>query len=94
MRWTKRHSRNAVLAKARLRVEQAESEPATEPRRKVSIPRSKVRFTLTFEDHRIGDKLRLSLCELPWRGRFVSMQGEMLSTAQIGLMLATILNHD
>ena len=57
MGWTLKHSQNAVAAKARKRM--AEPDYSREPHRKVRMPRGRVRFTLTLEDHEIGDKMRL-----------------------------------
>ena len=94
MRWTKAHSKNAVTAKERLRIARALAplKGGTEqPRARASV---KVRFVLTIEDTKIGDKLRLSLYELPWRGRFVSTDGKELSSAAISRAVQTILNHD
>ena len=95
MRWTKTRSKHAVEAKERLRIARAlallKGEAATT---RVRVPRSKVRFTLTIEDARIGDRLRLSLYELPWRGRFVSTDGKKCSTATICRMLKEVLNHE
>jgi hypothetical protein len=61
----------------------AEPDFSGELNRKIRMPRGKVRFTLTLEDHQIGDKMRLSLFCLPWRGRFVSTDGQQLSAAKI-----------
>jgi hypothetical protein len=92
MRWTKRHSVNAVAAKARKRM--AEPDFSNEPRRKVRVPRGRIRFTLTLEDHQIGDKIRLGLFALPWRGRFVSTDGQQLSAAKIISAVNTVLCHE
>jgi len=65
---------------------------SNEPRRKIRIPRGRVRFTLILEDHHIGDKMRLGLFSMPWRGRFISTDGQTLSTARICKAVKTALN--
>ena len=92
MQWTKRHSQNAIAAKARKRM--AEPDFSNETRRKIRMPRGRVRFTLTLEDHQIGDKLRLGLFALPWRGRFVSTDGQQLSAAKILSAVNATLCHE
>ena len=52
MGWTLKHSQNAVAAKARKRI--AGPDFSNESRRKIRMPRGRVRFTLTIEDHQIG----------------------------------------
>lgn len=94
MRWTKAHSQNAVTAKERLRIARALAPLKEERSNRVRVPTARVRFTLTIEDAKIGDKLRLSLYELPWRGRFASTDGKELSSAAISRAVQTILNHD
>lgn len=56
--------------------------------------RASPRFWLSIRDRKIGDSLTLSLTPLPWRGRFISTDGQELSTAQICRALAATLNHD
>lgn len=94
MRWTKRHSQNAVAAKARKRMDRATAPTETGPRRKVAMPRSNARFQLTIRDWQIGDSITLSLTPLPWRGRFVDSEHNELNTAQICRMLQETLNHE
>ena len=94
MRWTKRHSQNAVAAKARKRVERATAQIEAGPSRKVAMPRSKARFQLTIRDWKIGDSITLSLTPLPWRGRFVDSDRNKLNTAQICRMVQETLNHE
>jgi hypothetical protein len=65
---------------------------SNETRRKIRRPRGRVRFTLVLEDHKLRDKMRLSLFELPWRGRFVSTDGQQLSAANICGAIKTALN--
>ena len=51
MRWTKRHSQNAVAAKERRRIERALAEPEIEPPRKSAASRRQTGF---YYPHRIG----------------------------------------
>lgn len=92
MYFTAAYSKNAVAKKARLRIERAEAVPKIE-RRKIRVPRSRARFTITVQDHQIGDGMRLSLRELPWRGRFISTEGQELSTKQVCGAIREVLNH-
>lgn len=57
--WTKQHSRNAVAAKERKRIERAEAEPVID-RRRVTVPRkSKADFIIRIED-RFGERVQVS----------------------------------
>jgi hypothetical protein len=58
------------------------------------MPRGRVRFTLTLQDHQVGDKMRLSLFALPWRGQFISTNGQQLSTAKVCTAVRTALNFN
>jgi hypothetical protein len=84
--------RKAVLAREKIRM--AEPDFSNESRRKIRMPRGRVRFTLTLEDHQIGDKLRLGLFALPWRGRFVSTDGQQLSASKILSAVNATLCHE
>ena len=84
--------KKAVAVRERKRM--VELDFSDEPPRKVRIPRGKVRFRLTIRDEKIGDSLTLSLRELPWRGRFVTSAGKLLSTHQIQTAIGAILNHE
>jgi hypothetical protein len=87
--------RDRTLAvQAREKIRMAEPDFSGETRRKIRAPRGRVRFTLTLEDHQIGDKIRLGLFALPWRGRFVSTDGQQLSAAKICTMVNTTLNFN
>lgn len=92
MTWTKRHSANAVAAKARKRM--AEPVFTNEPRRKIRMPRSLARFRITIRDEKIGDSLTLSLTQLPWPGRFLDSDRNELSTAKVCRMVRETLNHE
>lgn len=62
MRWTKRHSQNAVAAKARLRIARAHAEPSW-PRVKCHVPRTPAAdFIITIKSKR-GERLQVSV----WR---------------------------
>lgn len=59
MRWTKRHSQNAVAAKERKRMERANAEPVFD-RRRVPVPRkAKADFIIRIED-RFGERVQVS----------------------------------
>ena len=83
-----------LAAKAREAKRVAEPDFSNESRRKIRMPRGRVRFTLTLEDHQIGDKMRLGLFALPWRGRFVTTDGQQLSAATILTAVNATLCHD
>jgi hypothetical protein len=88
MKWTKRHSQNAVAARARKRMEPLE---IVEARRRVPIPRkSRARFTLQIRDHKVGDSLTLNLHPAPWPNRWLCEHGEF-SSAKLGRAVALIL---
>jgi hypothetical protein len=91
-RYTDKDRELAVAARARIRM--SEPDFSNENRRKIRMPRGRVRFSLTLEDHQIGDKLRLGLFTLPWRGRFVSTDGYQLSAAKICTAVNAVLCHD
>jgi hypothetical protein len=61
MRWTKRHSQNAVAAKARLRIQRALAEPEFAPSAKVFTPRrTKPDFIIRIESAR-GERMQVSV---------------------------------
>jgi hypothetical protein len=61
MRWTKRHSRNAVAAKERLRIERALADPEFAPPRKMRLPRAaKPDFIIRIESAR-GERLQVAV---------------------------------
>jgi hypothetical protein len=91
-RYTDRDRQLATHARARIRISAPDFSSAS--RRKVRMPRGRIRFTLTLEDHQIGDKMRLGLFALPWRGRFVSTDGQQLSAVKIISAVNTVLCHD
>ena len=90
--YTDRDRQLATEARARIRM--SEPDFSNETRRKIRMPRGRVRFTLTLEDHEIGDKMRLSLFSLPWRGQFVSTDGQQLSGSKICAAIKTALNFN
>lgn len=89
MKWTKRHSQNAVAAKARRRMN-----PMGEPqarRYRVPMPRrARARFTLQIRDHLHGDSLTLNLHPAPWPHRWICEQGQF-STAHLAKTIRLIL---
>ncbi len=93
MSWTKRHSQNAVAAKARRRLHPAEPQPerAVAPRRPHPRGRAKWRLHLRDLDH--GDSLTLTLHRLPWPARYVDTAGQPHSAASVGRAVATLLQH-
>lgn len=61
MTWTKKHSQNAVAAKARLRMQRATAELPPEPKRRVFTPRrAKPDFIIRIESRR-GERLQVSV---------------------------------
>jgi hypothetical protein len=92
MAWKKKHSRNAVAAKARRRLARSEATPTDANRRKLRRPRSRARFRISIRDLLVGDSLTLTLTELPWPGRFVTAEGEAISAAQLCRMFQHALN--
>lgn len=82
--------KKAVAAKERKRVAEPQFE---EPHRKVRVPRTKARFRIQIQDFKLGDSLTLSLKQLPWRGRFISGDGQQFSTAKVCRTISTALNH-
>lgn len=72
MRWTKRHSQNAVAAKARKRT--ADDEIEIEPPRRVYHPRRiKPDFTVRIED-RFGSRVQISVVRC--FGRVMTSDGQ------------------
>jgi hypothetical protein len=91
MRWTKEHSRNAVLAKARKRM--AEPDWKGEVRRKDLLRRAKAKWRLQIRDLERGDSLTLLLYRLPWPARFVGSDGKQHSAAEVGRFVSTLLSQ-
>lgn len=61
MRWTKRHSQNAVAARSRLRIARATAPPDFKPARNVFTPRRpKPDFIIRIESRR-GERLQVSV---------------------------------
>jgi hypothetical protein len=57
--WTKQHSKNAVAAKNRKRIERANAEPAIDRRRIASPRKAKADFIIRIED-RFGERVQVS----------------------------------
>jgi len=88
MKWTKRHSQNAVAARARKRLTPLE---ADEPARRVPVPRRKrARFTIQIRDHAVGDSLTLNLHPSPWPNLWLCEHGQF-SSAHLAKTLSLIL---
>ena len=69
MRWTKRHSKNAVEAKARIRIDRALAEPDIEPASKLRLPRkAKPDFIIRIESAR-GERVQVSISRFLGRVR-------------------------
>jgi hypothetical protein len=89
MKWTKRHSQNAVAARVRKRLDEPLPERWSAGR--LRLPRrSRARFTLQIRDHAVGDSLTLNLHPAPWPNRWLCEQGEF-STARLARAVALIL---
>jgi hypothetical protein len=91
MKWTKRHSENAVAAKARRHMADPEATPPPEPRRYVPRPRGRAKWRLQLRDLEHGDSLTLTLHRLPWPARYVDTAGRAYSAADLGRMVARLL---
>jgi hypothetical protein len=88
MKWTKRHSQNAIAAKARKRMAPT---LADEPTVRCRVPRrSRARFTIQIRDHAVGDSLTLNLHPAPWPNRWVCEAGQF-SSAHLGRVVTLIL---
>ena len=88
MKWTQRHSRYAVAARARKRLAPVE---LNEPPGKVPVPRkARARFTIQIRDHHIGDSLTLNLHASPWPNLWICEHGQF-SSARLGRAITLIL---
>ena len=68
--WTKRHSKNAVAAKARLRIARANADVVPEPARKMPKPSTPAAdFIITIKSRR-GERLQVSAWRFNGRGMF------------------------
>jgi len=91
MNWTKRHSQNAVAARARRRMAPLEPPDSKEESLAVFKPRRRrARFTIQIRDHVVGDSLTLNLRAAPWPNRWLCEQGEF-SSAKLGRVSTLIL---
>lgn len=90
MKWTQRHSSNAVAAKARKRVERAQADPVIEPYRDPLPKRTKAVVTIQVRCHSHGDSLTLNLHRSPWANLWFCEQGRF-SSAHLGRAIAEIL---
>lgn len=88
MKWNKRHSRNAVAAKARKRMTLEVMDDSVS---KCKVPRrSRARFTIQIRDHAVGDSLTLNLHAAPWRNQWLCEAGQF-SSAHLGRAVTLIL---
>ena len=73
MRWTKRHSQNAVAARARKRIGRVNAEPVLD-RRRVPAPRQpKADFIIRIQD-RFGERIQVSVTRI--YGKVVTSTGQ------------------
>jgi hypothetical protein len=72
MKWTKRHSQNAVAAKARLRIARANSEPDEIPTGFYTPRRPAADFIISIKSNR-GERLQVSAWRL--NGRVILSEG-------------------
>ncbi len=73
MRWTKRHSQNAVAARKRKRLERANAEPVLEKPGRIYIPRpAKPDFIIRIESKR-GERMQVSVHR--WGNRLLISDG-------------------
>lgn len=94
MSWTKRHSQNAIAAKARRRIEMAQRPPKSYRRRVYTRrPRGRAKWRLQLRDLEHGDSLTLTLHRLPWPARYVDTDGHPHSAASLGRALTAVLRH-
>ncbi len=91
MHWTKKHSRNAVAAKARTRM--AEPDWKLEVRKKDLFLRAKAKWRIQIRDLERGDSLTLLLYRLPWPARFIGSDGREHSASSLGRFLSTLLTQ-
>jgi hypothetical protein len=91
MKWTQRHSQNAVAAKARKRMQ----EPTFESERRLRMPRirTKAKWRIQIRDEEHGDSLTLTLYRLPWPARYVDGDNQEHSARSLGRGIATLLTH-
>jgi len=91
MKWTKRHSRLAVAARARKRMSELDFKEEVQHRERCS--RAKAKWRLQIRDLEHGDSLTLLLYQLPWPARFVGSDHAEYSAAKLGRIVATLLTH-
>jgi ribosomal protein L18 len=89
MRWTKRHSQNAVAAKARKRM--AQPEIRREVQARIRVRRSRAKWMIQIRDLEHGDTLTIRLYRLPWPARYASSEGKEYSAAALGKIVRQML---
>ncbi len=88
MKWTQQHSRNAVAAKARLRMERA-ADPEVGFATKVFTPRPRPDFTINIRS-RSGERAQITVTRIG--KRFLTSSG-WRSARSIGRGIETLLRH-
>ena len=88
MKWTQKHSRNAVAKRARLRVERATREPM-EDNRRVQIPRVVPDFTINIRS-RSGDRLQITATRF---GKSIISEGGFTSARKIARGIEMLIRH-
>jgi hypothetical protein len=91
MKWTVKHSRNAVAAKARKRMTEPDFKAEVQHRERCR--RAKAKWRLQIRDLEHGDSLTLLLYRLPWPARFAGSDGAEYSAAKLGRFLAALFTH-
>lgn len=94
MNWSKRHSENAVAAKARKRMERAAAVQDAEEKEPhgIFIPKSRKRASVTIQirENATGESLTFNLKRAPWPNRWACAHGEF-SSARIGRIVTELL---
>ena len=96
MKWTKSHSKNAVQAKARKRMEPLTDDQIAEIRRSarhVRSFRSKSKWRIQITDCEHRDSLTLNLYRLPWPGRYIDADHRELSASKVSKVVHLFLTQ-
>lgn len=72
MKWTKRHSRNAIAAKSKLRLQRAKEDYNYEPQLGVKPPKLIPDFTINIRTRK-GDRLKITATR--WHKQFITGDG-------------------
>jgi hypothetical protein len=90
MKWTQAHSKSAVAAKARKRIERALAEPEWQPGKSPVPRKTRAVVTIQVRCHEIGDSITLNLHRAPWKNQWLCELGQF-SSAHLGRALAIML---